>query len=341
MRNIIFAILIICLVLSTLCACGKTKPSTNQKSEVIEILTDEDKKSGEELTYDDFLDDYISRSNYNATLKIGDENPSEIDMNYAKEYYKVLRQYKDNYDSMCATVDDPEKDFPVLVIRSDDSIKAYEYVDGTVKAIDASQYDLKDDDYVYIFDGINTFENTIIEQGNLCNYLEGVKINNRTKEEILHDYVTVYDNIYLGSDYNSVELEDGTVIEQNTIISMDDDGKLFMTLVDTGMNVEKKLAINGIDEKIVLGACYSANEQEPILIYELSENGNVYCIDTKEISIINAEQNSVDAKKIVSSENVISLEPLYTYPCRIYKHGENGLYYYGLTIDGTLISLAK
>ena len=316
----ILLFLIIFLVAVALCACGEQPQPVNQENEVVETPTIEQEiNSGEELSFDDYIEAYISRSNYNVTLKIGENKTREIDMNYAKEYYKLLKPYEDNYETLCMTVDIAGKDFPALVIKSGDSIKAYEYENGTAKEIDAKQFNLKEEDYTYIFNGINLFENAIMSQGNLCIYLEGVKIGDRTKEEILNDYVTLYDDLYLGSDYHSEEYEDGTVLEQNTIMSLDDNGKLIMTIEDTGLNIEKKLAVNGIDEKVVRGACYSPNYKDIAYIYELTEKGNVYMIDCSEVNIINAEQNSVDAKKIVSSENVISLESNYQYPYHILK----------------------
>ena len=338
MKKILFLVLVICLSFA-FCACGeKAEPEVTATPDEDLVVVPLDETSGDD-EFINMVDVYLPMTFDGIELKI---DGKKVDLDYAKSYYRVLQPLESNYDNTCATVQVADQEFPALVIKSGDEIFAYQYEGGEAKAIDPSNLKLDGATFAGMYECINTFENAVIEQGSLCELLNHYREENTTFEDLMNKYLTDEDGIFYGSYYYGEVYEDGTELEQSTFIT-NEDGKLYFNLYDSGLHFEKKIPITGIDKQVVLGVVHEravANGLEQD-IYQLTEDGNVYLLDNKNIRIIEPDTipEEMKANKIVSTGNIISLEPIQTYPAVINENGEMIVSYYGFTLDGNLVPL--
>jgi len=358
MKKILSLLSILCLIF-TLCSCGNstTEPtntneqeSTEHSNEVFEI---DENFEAEVAKYEQLIEDYLAKDYSDVTLKIGRDSFKTIDLNYIKEYYKILREnekiYNDSFnenfesdlDITCTTIDIKNNEFPILVIKSGDNYTAYEYKDGVADKIDASNLKIDEDSFVSINSGSNLFESAMIMFSDLYKDFKEKVDSKMTFSEAMEKYLTTEEEIYYGSAYSSITFEDGSEIEQKVSISLGEDNDLIMNISDTEKNIERDVTVTGIEEKIVKGEInvdYDENNAtHPDNIYELTEKGNIYAFNIPE------KDDTVKAKKLDHIKEAIDFIALVNYPTKITKEAETGFKtsYYALNLDGKLSALEK
>ena len=337
-------VLLSLVMIFVFCACAnkteEEKENYNEEGiienndEMIEETSGEYYEEVEDISV--IMERYIARTYDDTVIKLHKDSERDIDINYAKEYYRVLLPFKDNYEVEGATISNG-KDFPALVIKSGDDVFAYQYEDNIAEEISLDGINIDDISFSDIYACTNIFENAVITQGDLYERVKNLKDNKTSFEDIMNEYLATDDIIY-GSAYYAEESEDGTQIEKSSAVSLSGDGKLYMEVSDSSTNMNKTISITGIDDTIVYGEMILDNEEDasnPDKIYFLTVKGDVYVAKVKDAT------NTVNATKIESLNRIISLEYIMPYPNVTNQTGELDTELYALSYDGNLYILAE
>jgi hypothetical protein len=339
----IMLVLSLSLALTMLCSCGEkqtTDVTNNAPVENTVVSSNENDNDYLEAALDFDIQEYSTRDFGNIKLYLKGDTAREIDNGYAIEYYKIIKSKENEDETMFSTVDNG--DFPALVVMSKGTITAYEYKDGKVSEVNSSNLDLQKAVYRDVYTSLSLFENAIINQLDIYSEYKEIKESGVSFEDIMNEYKNSEDGIFYGSDYHGEEFEDGTMVERSTEVMLGEDNNLYLKLYDSSIEKEKQFLIKGIEGNGVYGAVYIgdtiSNENNPSLIYELTEKGDVYAINLKDVSISGSAEEVI-ARKISSVSNAIMLCPMQDYPTYIGESDQDLSSYYALTFDGNLIPL--
>ena len=265
-----------------------------------------------------------------------------FDINYSKEYLKILNQY--GMDSESYTYMQENSDYPMLIVKDGEEYHAYEYINGSAREItDINDNDIFDSGYLTSSSyGITALSATIDEYNRILeeySSLEDKDFDSFMKEKYENDKE-------LGSASYPYDYLDGAEPGVEKATGYIEDGQYKVFVEDIEKNRKTTITIKGIDGDIAYVKFSTVDEISgiPGIANILTMNGDVYSFNIADALPEYFEENVESEEELtaVKNENVknaVSLIYTYLYPFHIVNGEGMESSLFALTYDGELYRL--